>query len=155
MLDSWEITDADPVWDFRVDVFEDLHAGRPEGHGDVYDAAEMKRAGNADPRMSDAETAESVQWAHEAVKAWEENLWQFAMIDVTPILKGKEVIFLRARTSLHGCDYGWLPGPDGGTRTDGREYVRNAWVNDMIESCKFDISANLDDVKEILGMEKS
>lgn len=29
MLDSWEITDADPVWDFRVDVFEDLHAGRP------------------------------------------------------------------------------------------------------------------------------
>jgi hypothetical protein len=39
---------------------------------------------------------------------------------------------------LSGCDYVWLPGgADGkGTWTNDREYVRTAWVNQMIESAR-------------------
>jgi hypothetical protein len=127
MLDSWVITDADETWDFRVEVKRDDQAGRPEGNADVYDAEIMEK-----------ESPEAVQWARDAVKAWERDDWCFAVIFVTPVLKGADVTFGEATDVLGGCDWGWLPGgEDGkGTNTSDRDYAREAWINDMIGEAK-------------------
>jgi hypothetical protein len=128
MLDSWTITDADKVWGFRVDVERDNNGGRPEKHADVYDAELMlKECGE-----------ESAQWARDAVQAWSDDLWQFAVITVTPVHKVTGAAFDGSACVLGRIDYGWLPGgADGkGTWTDDRAYVRVTWVNEMIETAR-------------------
>lgn len=128
MLDSWTITDADETWDFRVEVERDNRGERPGSSADAYDAAKIEKEG--DP--------EAAQWARDAVKAWENDDWCFAVISVTPILKGSDVTFGGAVEVLGGCDWGWLPGgKDGkGTWTDNHDYARNAWIDMMIDEVK-------------------
>lgn len=127
MLDSWTITDADETWDFQVRVEYDDSGTRPEQSGDVYDAKMMEENG-----------PEAVQWAKDAVAAWERDDWCFAVISVTPVLKESDVTFREAREVLGGCDWGWLPGgEDGkGVWTSDHTYAREAWINDMIIEAK-------------------
>jgi hypothetical protein len=128
MLDSWTITDADTVWDFRVDIEHDTDIARPQDTGDVYDAEKMLTECGE----------EAAQWARDAVKAWRDDLWEFVVILVTPVHKESGAVFQGSAVALSGCDYGWLPGgADGkGTWTNDREYVRTAWVDQMIESAR-------------------
>lgn len=118
MLDNWVITDADPVWDFRVEIRYDAEAGRPENNGDVYDADMMLRKSGE----------EAARWARDAVKAWERDEWCFAVITVTPVRKDSGVVFAGSADSLGGCDYGWLPGDvdDKPTNTADHAYMRTA-----------------------------
>lgn len=139
MLDSWVITDADDGWNFQVVVETDDSGERPEDSGDVYDAEKMEK--ECGP--------EAAQWARDAVKAWEEGHWCFAVIFVTPVLKESDVTFGEARQVLGGCDWGWLPGgEDGkGTWTSDRDYAREAWINDMIIEAKGEAEKLLSKIK--------
>lgn len=149
-LDTWTITDADDRWDFRVEVTQDEDGTRPEKDSDVYDADAMLKMGNDDPNTTTAEAESMAQWAREAVKAWENDLWTFATVEVTPVLKSSGVEFVNSRFSVGHCDYGWLPGSEGGEGvwTDGREYVRTAWANDLIEEAREDADKTLHKIKE-------
>ena len=53
-------------------------------------------------------------------------------------MRRKATVTATTCSRLSGCDYVWLPGgADGkGTWTNDREYVRTAWVNQMIESAR-------------------
>lgn len=140
-LDSWTIDDADEKWDFAVRVAYDDSGTRPEQSGDTYDADMMAK-----------ESPEAAQWARDAVKAWERDDWCFAVIFVTPVLKGEGVEFDGATQVLGGCDWGWLPsGEDGkGVNTSDHDYARTAWINDMIAEAKEEAEKTLDKIKKSL-----
>lgn len=128
MLDKWTVTDADETWDFRVEITADDDEARPEQFADMYDADLMlKECGE-----------EAAQWARDAVKTWEEGSWQFATVQVTPVMRASGFVFESATQSVSRCDYGFLPGGQSGegTWTDGRDYVRTAWANDLISEAK-------------------
>lgn len=140
MLDSWTITDADDTWDYAVEVEQDADGTRPEQDSDVYDAAAMKKESGP----------EAAQWARDAVKAWENDDWCFAVITVTPVLKASDVTFGQAAQSLGRCDWGWLPGgEDGkGTWTSNHDYARTAWINDMIIEAKGAADKQLAEIRQ-------
>lgn len=140
MLNSWMITDADDKWDFSVTVRRDDRPGRPEESSDVYNGEVMMRESGP----------EAAQWARDAIEAWERDDWCFAVISVTPVLKGAGVTFDGATQALGGCDWGWLPGgeDDKGVRTDTLEYARSTWINDMIDEARGEANALLEKIKD-------
>jgi hypothetical protein len=125
-LDWWTISDADETWDFHVKVLPYLDAGRPEENGDVYDPEVMARIG---------EPEESVQWARDAVKAWEQGDWEFVILEVTPVHSETEAVFEHASVSLGGVEYGYLPGKHP-VHTADRDYLRTSHLNDMITEAR-------------------
>lgn len=133
LLDNWTIEDAHPVWKFEVEISRDDHSGRPEKHGDVYDAELIADAIMKDPNGTEKEAKEAARWARMAVAMWEADHWTFANVDVKAVHRDSGRIFGKASTG--GCDYGKLPGGEGDTgptHTDNRDYVRSAWVDDLI-----------------------
>lgn len=133
MLDDWIIEDAHPVWKFEVEITRDETAGRPEKHGDMYDAELIADAIMKDPNGTEKEAKEASRWARTAVAMWEAGRWTFANIDVKAVHRDSGRIFGEA--SVGGCDYGTLPGREGDTgptHTGKRDYVRSAWVDDLI-----------------------
>jgi len=138
-LDEWTITDADPVWDFHVEVLPDPMSGRPEDNGDDYDAELMLRLADQDDMLTAEDGEKAADWARRAVAAWENDDWRFAILTVTPVHKGTGAVFVDQTDTLGGVDYGWLPGPtaeDKGVWTSDREYVRLTWVDDMIDNVR-------------------
>ena len=150
MLDNWTITDASDRWDFRVTVESDTDV-RPESEADVYSADTMAALYKSDKNVTREESEQMADWARRAVRAWELDLWRYAMVTVIPVLRGHGVEFTEARASLGRCDYGWLPGTtddDKGTWTNERDYVRTAWVNDLIGEAMARAEEELNKIKE-------
>jgi hypothetical protein len=141
MLDNWTITDADETWDFRITVVRDDDEGTPDKRADVYD-----------PEMMGKECGpEAAQWARDALKAWKEDLWQWAVLNVTPVLKDTGVVFEEAHDCMAGVDYGWLPGDKDdpkGTDTSNREYLRTSHLNDMIETAREQANEQLNKIRK-------
>ena len=132
-MDQWVITDASPEWDFRIEIDKDENSGRPEAHGDVYNADAMNDAYNKDANATDEEREAAVLWARQAVRAWELREWTFVVVSVTPVHKKHGDIFQGASVSVGGCDYGRLPKGDGTiVDTSTREYVMSAWGDDLV-----------------------
>lgn len=138
MMDNWTITDADEVWDFHVTVEEDTDGTRPEDASDVYNADKVLAKGRKDPGIPEEHAQSMAQWARDAVKAWQEGLWTFVTVTVTPVEKAHGTRFEAAAASVGRCGYGWQPSVDygKGVRTDSRMYVRAAWVDDLIHEAR-------------------
>lgn len=138
-LDEWTITDADTVWNFRVQVFRDENDKRPEAHADVYDAELMQKTGDADPKLKKGDVDKAVDWARRAVWSWENDDWQFAVLAVTPVHRATGALFDGQTETLSGVEYGWLPGAgpeDKGTWTTDVDYIRETWLGDMIDTAR-------------------
>lgn len=139
-LDSWTITDADEVWDFRITVEADTDTGTPDKHADAYDPEYLEREGEA----------EAAEWARQALKAWKDDLWHWVVLGVTPVLKDTGVVFEQAHDCMGGVDYGWLPGGEDGKGVDtaNRDYLRTSHLNDMIDAAREQANEQLDKIKE-------
>lgn len=138
ILDSWTIDDADKVWDFHIEIHYDDETGRPDKHADAYDPEFLEKQGEI----------EASRWARETLKAWRNDLWNWAVIHVTPLLKGKGVSFEGDSQVLCSVDYGWIPGPGSGVWTSDRSYLRTALLNDMMEEAKSQAENKLSEIKE-------
>lgn len=137
MLDSWTITDAHEELDFRVEITRDEFGGRPQDHADIYNAEEMEKQGDRD----------GAEWARRAVSAWQRDEWQFATVEVTPVSGDEEF----TSVSVGMCGYGTFP-PGGGAPavvTTGRDYVREAWANDLITEAISVFEATMRKRKEV------
>lgn len=139
-FDNWTITDADTVWDFRILVTADTDTGRPDKEADVYDPECMERDGDA----------HAAEWARQALKAWNDDLWHWAVLTVTPVLKDTGVVFEQDDDSMGGVEYGWLPGGEDGNgiNTANRDYLRKSHLNDMIHSVREKANEQFDKIKE-------
>lgn len=137
IIDSWTITDIDDRYHYQVAIITDEFAGRPEKQADVYDAVVMQRAGETGG-LTPKEIDRSVQWAKDAVAAWERDEWQFVTLVVTPVLVlgDEKVVLSNAASSLGGVEYGELPDQDPEQNTMNRAYLRTSHLNDMIDEVR-------------------